>query len=60
MTTPRESGVSEILFNQFFFDTISEIGVTLSALQARFSDLPHIGLVGETASPTNIITNLSP
>ncbi|MGI4880000.1 MAG: Rieske 2Fe-2S domain-containing protein [Janthinobacterium lividum] len=44
-TAPKESGVPEILFDQFF-DTISEDEATLAAQQERISDIPTMGFVG--------------
>jgi vanillate O-demethylase monooxygenase subunit len=44
-TAPRDSGVPEVLFDQFF-DTITEDEVTLQAQQERIDDAPLRGFVG--------------
>ncbi|WCT73787.1 aromatic ring-hydroxylating dioxygenase subunit alpha [Sphingomonas naphthae] len=44
-TASKESGVPEVLFDQFF-DTITEDEVTLEAQQARISETPHMKFVG--------------
>jgi vanillate O-demethylase monooxygenase subunit len=44
-TAPRDSGVPEVLFDQFF-DTITEDEETLQAQQERINDAPLRGFVG--------------
>ncbi|MGH6747665.1 vanillate O-demethylase monooxygenase subunit [Novosphingobium sp. PhB57] len=44
-TASKESGVPEVLFDQFF-DTITEDEETLQAQQLRIDDAPHRGFVG--------------
>ena len=44
-TAPKESGVPEILFDQFY-DTIKEDEETLEAQQRRISETPHRKFVG--------------
>jgi vanillate O-demethylase monooxygenase subunit len=44
-TAPRESGVPEVLFDQFF-DTITEDEVTLDAQQKRINDDPTRAFIG--------------